>query len=167
MDSQHIFVGNLPISQWPTPAITAPYRIDVRHRGRYKMAGMIIRMHPGPDGREWAFYHAHSGTQSTRNYADAWGIGIDQCVINELVWEKIRHIYVHDKHKMRLYYIPTDEFLLLSDLRITDGRARLFVLDGYWRQVSPTRVPEPIPWITKDRWKRIDPAPISTKSQDT
>ena len=151
------FVGNLPIDVWPPAAITQPYRIDVAHKGQYKMAGLVIRLHPGPTGPEWSYYHAHSGTQHTRNYTSRWGWGIDQCVVQELVFERVAHLYIHDRSQKSLHYLPTDKFVAISTLHAAGGRWRLFVPESRWDSVPVARVPAVIAYIPPARWIKLDP----------
>lgn len=149
----------MTVALTPRPCtLTSPIRYDVLHFGVPKMAGLVLPMHPDGHGRRlWAFYHAHSGTQSTRHYADAWGIGIDQVIAQELLFEAVHHIYIHDKARNTLHYTHLQHLLNHATKRAAHGRWRLFLPEQHWTQRPLRLIPEPIPRVPESRWIRLNP----------
>lgn len=145
-----------PISPWPEPQITAPLRLDVLHQGEAKMAGLILQMHPALHGqREWAYYHAHSGTQRTDHYAQSWGIGIDRCVLAWLQQEHVFHIYINDTRRKVLKYTNADNLYRNAALATAGGRTRYWLKPEHWRTVANSRIPTRIPYVPPSRWLRL------------
>lgn len=152
--------SNIPIlSPWDPPDVTQPLRLDVLHQGEPKMVGLILHMHPALHGqREWAFYHAHSGTQTTRHYRESWGIGIDAIVFDWLLAENIFHIYVHNRRQKLLRYTNADRLLQLSFPAEAGGRLRHWLKPEHWWTVALSRIPSRIPYVPQTRWITLDPA---------
>lgn len=148
----------LPTSPWPDPQITQPLRLDVVHGEEAKMAGLILRMHPALHGqREWAYYHAHSGTQRTDHYAQSWGIGIDACVLAWLQSESVFHIYIHDTRRKTLRYTNLTTYHNRAALASAGGRTRYWLKPEHWRAVPISRIPSRIPYVPPSRWLTLDP----------